>query len=211
MELYFAPLACSLASRIAFYEAGAQARYCQADLRAKKLAGGADYRAINPMGQVPVLRTEDGQLLTENVAVLHYIADQYPQAHLLPAGGLERYRAQQWLSFVSTELHKGLFTPLLDSKANDGAKAYARDKGPALFGHLAAHLRGRDYLLDQYSVADIYLVTVLNWAAPTGFKLREWPVLNDYHQRLLKRPVIARALAEEYALYQQEQAARAAA
>jgi glutathione S-transferase len=210
MNLYFAPLACSLATRISLYEAGVAAeaaQFTQVDTRAKRLVDGGDFYAVNPMGQVPVLRTDDGALLTENGAVLQYVAERFPSARLLPEGALARARLREWLGFIGTELHKAIFLPLLDPKASDEVKAYAREKIALRFGVLEKHLSGRDHLLDEFSVADAYLVTVLNWTRATGVSLAEWPTLQTYHQRLLKRPSVARAFAEEFALYQRGLAA----
>ena len=114
MDLYFAPLACSMATRIALYEAGATAQYIQRD-RNKRLPDGSDFNTINPLGMVPTLRTTDGEVLTENAAILQYVAEQSPQAQLAPASGIERARLQKWLSFVGTELHKGIYMPLFSS------------------------------------------------------------------------------------------------
>jgi glutathione S-transferase len=211
MELYFAPLACSMATRIALYEAGARATFVQVDTRAKRVADGSDFLAVNPMGQVPVLRADDGELLTENPVVLQYVADQLPQSGLAPQGGMPRYRLQQWLNFITSELHKLVFNPLLDPRSTDGAKAFARDKAAQRFGYLNDHLNGRDFLLDRFTVADAYLVTVLNWAGFTGMDLAQWPAVQAYFQRMRERPSVARAMAEEFALYKEEQARRAAA
>src|SRR5579863_9209478 len=115
MDLYFAPLACSLATRIALYEAGGQAEYLYVDIHtdphSRRLKDGADYYTINPMGQVPAIRTDAGELITENPVVLQYVADQYPDSGLAPQGGLPRYRLQEWLNFIATELHKGMYIP----------------------------------------------------------------------------------------------------
>src|SRR5271168_2552228 len=211
MDLYFSPLACSMATRIALYEAGADARFLQVDLKAKRTADGSDFLAVNPMGQVPVLRTNAGELLRENPVVLQYTADQYPAAGLAPDAGMPRYRLQQWLGFIGTELHKQVFVPLLDTKSPDGAKLLARDKAGLRLAYLAAHLDGRGYLLDRFTVADAYLVTVLNWAKFVAVDLSVWPVVQAYFDRLLARPSVARALAEELALHQQEQERRSAA
>jgi glutathione S-transferase len=211
MELYFSPLACSLATRIALYEAEAPARYTQADTRTKKLLDGSDFFAINPMGQVPALRLDDGTLLTENTAILQHVADQFPHARLAPTGGRERSRLQQWLGFIGTELHKAVFIPLLDQKASEEVKAYARDKIGLRMGILQAHLRDREYVLDSFSVADAYLTTILNWATASKVELQQWPEVHAYYQRMLKRPSVARAAGEELALYQQEQARRKSA
>lgn len=210
MELYFSPLACSLATRISLYEAGATARFHEVDTRARRLLEGGDYLAINPMGQVPVLRTDDGELLSENAAVLQYVADQHPQSGLAPSAGMARYRLQQWLNFITSELHKVVFIPLLDPRSGDDSKAYARDKAVQRLTYLNAELDGREYLLDRFSVADAYLVAVLNWARFSGLDLAPYPAVAGYFARHRERPSIARALAEETALYQQQQARRAA-
>jgi glutathione S-transferase len=210
MELYFAPLACSLATRIALYEAGAPARYTQADTRTKKLLDGSDFFAINPMGQVPALRLEDGSILTENTAILQYVADQFPQAGLVPTNRRERAQLQQWLGFIGTELHKAIFIPLLDEKAPEAVKAYARDKIGLRMAILQQHLRDREYVLERFSIADAYLTTILNWAGASKVDLQQWSEVYAYYQRMLKRPSIARAAGEEFALYKEEQARRRA-
>jgi glutathione S-transferase len=221
MDLYFAPLACSMASRIALYEselaagedvaAAPATRFLQVDTRAKRLvADGSDYFAVNPMGQVPALRLEGGRgLLTENAAILQHLAERFPAAGLAPAFGPGRDRLRQWLSFIGTELHATVFAPLLDRSAPEEAKAYARGKALPRLTRLASHLNGREHLLDEgFSVADAYLATVLNWASAAGIELDRWPILKAWHDRMLTRPSIARALAEERALYAEEQAAR---
>lgn len=202
MDLYFSPLACSLAARIALYEAAGAAIFHRVDPRTKTVEG-QDYRAINPKGLVPALRTFDGVVLTENAAVLQYIADTFPEARLAPQGGLERYRLQQWLSFVGAELHKAVFAPLFGRGSNDGARDYARHLAEERFAYLDAHLAGRDYLLDRFSVADCYLAVVLNWARFLEFDLSRWPNIAAYRDRLAARPAVARAFEEEMGLYQQ--------
>jgi glutathione S-transferase len=206
MELYFSPLACSLATRIALYEAGANARFNQVDQRAKRTADGIDFWAINPLGLVPVLRTDAGELLTENTAILQYVAECHPSTALIPDGTLARARLREWLGFIGTELHKGIYGPLFDPSSADAAKAYARDKIPSRFSRLNTHLSGREFLLDCFSVADAYLLTILNWTVVAGPNLRDWPAVHDYHRAQLARPSVARAVAEERALYAEEQA-----
>jgi len=208
MELYFAPLACSLATRIALYEAGATARYTQADTHTKRLLDGSDFFAVNPMGQVPALRLDDGTILTENTAVLQYVAEKFPHARLAPPPGVERTRMQQWLGFIGTELHKAVFVPMLDEKASEEVKRYSREKLPLRMETLQAHLRGREFLLDEFSIADAYLATILNWAQATQVDLQQWPVVHEYHQRMLQRPSIAKAAGEEFAMYKEEVARR---
>lgn len=206
MELYFSPLACSMSSRITLYEAGASAQLIEVDPKTKRTLDGADFLAVNPLGLVPVLRTDTGDLLTENAAILQYIADRFPAAALAPSAGLGRSRLQQWLSFVGTELHKALFAPLFDPKLAEVAKARVLEKGESRLAHVDRHLAGRDFLLDGFTVADAYLFTVLNWNIATPVDLGRWPAVRDYYTRLKTRPSIARALSEEHALYAAEQA-----
>ncbi len=212
MDLYFSPLACSMATRIALYEIGASAGFIQVDTKAKRVEDGSDFLAINDMGQVPVLRTDEGELLTENPVVLQYVADRYPASGLAPAAGTkERYRLQQWLNFTTAELHKAVFSPLLDPKSPDDAKAYARGKAALRLGHLAKHLEGREFLLDRFTIADAYLTTVLNWGRFSGVDLAQWPAVHGYFKRMLERPSVAKALSEELALYKASEARRNAA
>ena len=212
MELYFAPLACSMSSRIAIYEAGGEAEFHCVDTTEKRvLADDSDFCAINPLGMVPVLRTEEGDLLKENPAVLQYVADHFPAAGLAPSGGPERYRLQQWLNFIGTELHKATYIPLLDEKAPAGAKDYAREKAALRLSYLDRHLAAQEFLLDRFTIADAYLVTVLNWSKASGIDLGAWPSVHAYFQRMTKRPSIARAIAEERALYAEEMERRKAA
>lgn len=201
MDLYFSPLACSLASRIALYEAGADANFNRVDTKAGRTQEGADYLRINPKGLVPALRTEEGEVLTENAAVLQYIADRHPEAGLMPEG-FERYRAQQWLSFIGTELHKFIFAPLFSARWSEDAKAAARAAAPERFAYLEDQLEGREYLLDRFSVADAYLAVVLNWTRAVNFDLTPYPNIRAYHERVLARPAAGRAFQEEFALYQ---------
>lgn len=200
MDVYYSPLACSLASRIALYEAGAEARFHRVDTKSARTADGGDYRAVNPKGLVPAIRTPEGEVLTEDAAVLQYIADAHPAAKLAPQG-FQRYRLQQWLSFIGAELHKKVFDPLLTPKADEAAKALAREAGAERFAHLDEHLTGREWLLDEFSVADAYLAAVLNWAQFVKFDLDAYPAVVAYRDRLRARPAVARALGEEFAEY----------
>lgn len=208
MDLYFAPLACSMATRIAAYEADLPINFIQVDTKAKRAADGADFMAINPMGQVPVLRTVDGNLLTENGAVLPYVVDRAGQGRLGPEGGAERSRLHEWIGFIGTELHKGTYVPPLDPKADQGAKDYARSKAALRLSVLERRLAGHDYLLDRFSIADAYLATVLNWAMFLKQDFSAAPSVPAYFKRMCERPSIARAMAEETKLYLEEQAKR---
>ena len=129
MQLYFSPLACSMASRIALYEADGPAGFIEVDAKTKRTLDGADFLSINPLGLVPAIRTDDGEVLTENAAILQYIADRSPAAKLAPREGMGRSRLHQWLCFIGTELHKALFAPLFDPKMPEAAKARAVEKG----------------------------------------------------------------------------------
>ena len=207
MELYFYPLACSLASRISLYEAGAPARFVELDNKTKRaLQGDLTLAEVNPLELVPTLRTDSGELLTENAAVLQHIADAYPNAQLAPAAGFERARLQEWLCFIGTELHKGLFVPLLDETAPEAAKEYALQKYRSRLDHVERRLQGREFLLDRFSVADAYLWVVLNWAIATPITLASYPTLDAYYRRLRQRPSFARALSEELLLFRNERA-----
>lgn len=213
MDLYFSPLACSMATRIALYEAGADARYLEVDPKTKEvLRDGSDFTAVNPLGLVPTLRTDDGTVLTENAAILQYVAERFPNAHIAAENAQERARLQQWLCFIGTELHKGLFVPLLDRKAPADVHAYALKKYLSRLDYLNGYLDGREFVLDHFSVADAYLATVLNWSMATPMiDFKAYPAVTAYLARMRARPSIARAMAEELELYKAEIARHKAA
>lgn len=213
MKLYFSPLACSMATRIALYEAGADARYLEVDPKSKKvLQDEADFFSVNPLGLVPTISTDDGLVLTENAAILQYVADRFPDAGIGSGVGIERSRLQQWLCFIGTELHKGLFATLLDRKAPADVHAYTLKKGLSRLDYLNNYLEGREFLLDHFSVADAYLGTILNWTMATPqIDLTKWPAINDYLARFKTRPSVMKALAEEFELYKAEIARHKAA
>jgi glutathione S-transferase len=213
MNLYFSPLACSMATRIALYEANADARYLEVDPKSKKvLQDDSDFRSVNPLGLVPTVSTDDGLVLTENAAILQYVADRFPDAGLGAVAGIERSRLHQWLCFIGTELHKGLFVTLLDRKAPADVHAYTLAKGLSRLDYLNSYLEGREFLLDHFSVADAYLGTVLNWTMATPpIDLTKWPAINDYLNRFKTRPSVMKALAEEFELYKAEIARHKAA
>ena len=213
MDLYFSPLACSLATRISLYEAGKEATFLEVDPKTKVVqSDGSDFRKINPLGLVPTLRTDDGQVLTENAAILQYVADRFPEAGLGTSSSMDRSRLHQWLCFIGTELHKGLFVPLLDRKAPPEAKTYTLEKGLSRLDYLESYLKGREFLLDHFTVADAYLVTVINWTMATPpIELAKWPAVKAYHERLRTRPSIAKAIAEEFEMYKAEIARHKAA
>src|SRR6201995_438026 len=198
MDLYFSPLACSMATRIALYEAGADANYLEVDPKTKVVQNdGSGFREVNPLALVPTLRTDDGTVLTENAAILQYVADRFPEAGIGTNSATERSRLHQWLCFIGTELHKSLFVPLLDKKAGPEVKEYVLGKNLSRLDHLENYLTGRDYLLDHFSLADAYLVTVITWPmAPPPVELAKWPAVKAYYERLRARPSVAKAIAE---------------
>src|SRR6201985_1728768 len=148
MDLYFSPLACSMATRIALYEAGHEAGYVEVDPKTKVVQkDGSDFRESNPLGLVPTLRTDDGIVLTENAAILQYVADRFPKAGISATDGTERSRLHQWLCFVGTELHKGLFVPLLSKDAPAEVKSYTLQKYLSRLDYLDRYLQGRELLL----------------------------------------------------------------
>jgi glutathione S-transferase len=204
LTLYFAPLACSLATRIALYEAGSDAGFVEVDTRTQTTEDGRDYHALHALGLVPLLETADGDLLAENAAVLQYVAEHYPAAKLAPTDARGRARLHQWLCFIGTELHKQVFVPLLDRKAPPEVKAYALAKAAVPLAWVDAHLTDRELLFDTFTIADAYLFTVLNWAQVTPIKLAQWPAIAAYMKRMYARPTVARAFAEERALFVRE-------
>lgn len=206
MQLYFSPLSCSMATRISLYEAGAEATFVEVDPKTKRTRDGQDYREINPLGSVPTIRTDDGDLLTESAAILQHVAGRWPEAKLAPTERKAREKLQQWLCFVGTELHKSVFTPLLDATAPEGAKSYALGKATSRLDLLEKHLSGREFLLEEFSVADAYLFAVLAWCVATPVDLKKWPALVAYVSRLRERPSVAQAFSEERKLYAEYQA-----
>jgi glutathione S-transferase len=195
MKLYIWPGACSLASNIALHEAGIPFEISKVDKRTKR-ADGVDFVTINPKGYVPALQLDDGQVLTENVAVLQYIADLNPAAKLAPpAGTMERYRLQEWLSFINSEVHKS-FSPLFSAEATEETKTYARNYLTKRLAYLDGALGDRTYLTgDQFTVADAYLFTVLGWGAHVGVDIG--PKLKSYVERVRARPKVIEAMTAE--------------
>ncbi|MBI1263059.1 MAG: glutathione transferase GstA [Rhizobiales bacterium] len=205
MELYFTPLACSLATRITLYETGQgeATAFHPVTLMDKKLADGSDYLAVNPKGQVPALRIGPGELLTEGAAVLQYVADRKPEAGLVPAAGsMERYRLQSALNFISTELHKQILAVIFDPFVPEAAKTHAREvKAPAKLALLAGELGEKPFLLgDDFTVADAYAFFFLTMLPMAGVRYDAWPALGAYYQRMMARPHVARALQDELKL-----------
>ena len=198
MRLYYTPGACSLAPHIVAREADLPFDLVSVDLATKKTADGADYLAVNPKGAVPALRFDDGLVLTEAAVVLQYLADQAPEAGLIPpSGSIERYVTQEWLNFVATELHKG-FAPLWRKDTPANVREATKETLAAKFSYLDTILSERPYLAGAaYSVADAYAFTILGWAKFMAIDLARWPNLTAYLARIGARPKVREALAAE--------------
>jgi glutathione S-transferase len=198
MKLYFAPGACSLSPHIVMREVGANFDLEQVNNQEKKTKSGADYWTINGKGQVPVLEFDNGERLTEGPVIVQWVADQYPAAGLVPAAGQpERYRVQEWLNFVTSELHKS-FGPIFRPTTPDAYKAISKENLGKRFDWLDKQLAGKQYLMgDKFTVADAYLFTVLRWTARIDMDLAKWPNLKGYVDRVAARPKVQEALKAE--------------
>jgi len=198
VKLYYSPGACSLSPNIALREAGLDFELVRVDMKTKKTEHGADYLAINPKGYVPALQLDDGAVLTEGPAIVQYIADRNPDAKLAPANGtLARYRLQELLGFINSEIHKG-FSPLFRPNTPADYKPIVIETLSARIAAIATQLQGKPWLLgEQFSVADGYLFTVLNWGKHVGIDIAQWPVLPDYLARVAARPTVQAAMKAE--------------
>ena len=194
MKLYFSPGACSLAPHIALREAGLEFTPDKVDMRTKQTQGGAKFSTVNPKDYVPALELDNGEVLTEVAVVLQYIADQKPASGLAAAAGtMERYRMQEWLSFISSELHKG-FSPMFRPDTPAEFKAQAKGRLAGRFDYVARQLGDRPFLLgDRFTVADAYLYTILGWTGFAGLDRTQWPVLQSYYERIGQRAAVQAA------------------
>jgi glutathione S-transferase len=197
MQLYFSPGACSLASHITAREAGVNVELKRADTKTKKLEDGSDYFAINSKGAVPALKLDNGQVLTEGVAIMQYLADQKPDNTVLPkAGTFERYRVLEWLNYVTSEIHK-TFSPLWGDN-EPAIKAYAQKNLEKKFDWLEKQLAGKKFLTgDTFTVADAYLFAVVNWTNFLGIDQGKWPNLKAFQERVAARPKVQEAMEAE--------------
>ncbi|BBO11559.1 MULTISPECIES: glutathione binding-like protein [Bradyrhizobium] len=202
LQLYFFPMACSLSSRIALMEAGIEAQYHLAHIWTKQIVDdGSDFLGVSPKGAVPVLALENGERLTESAAVLQYIADVKPTAGLAPAfGDPDRYRLQEWLSFIGAEIHKAFLFPTFWYK-DDGSLAKPRVRITQTLSVPSAHLAEREFLVgDGFTVADAHLTWALLLLRPAGVDIAQWPSLSAYLGRMQARPAVREAIATEMAL-----------
>lgn len=199
MKLYYAPGACSLSPHIVLREAGFTFTTERVDLKTHLTSSGTQLKDVSAKNYVPILELDDGKRLTEGPVIVQYLADQRPDSKLAqPAGSLERYRLQEWLNFITAELHKS-FYPLFhrDSASADWQQAMETKIG-AKFALMSDELAERKYLFgEQFTVADAYLFTVLNWTQFVAIDLNRWPVLARYHARVAARPKVKEALQAE--------------
>ena len=198
MKLYYTPGACSLSPHIVLLEAGLPYDLVKVDLRAKKLENGDDYLKVNPKGQVPALALDGGELVTEGPVIVQMLADKAPGKNLAPArDSAERYKLQEWLNYITAELHKNM-GPLFSPMLSDDAKAFFKDRAMGKFKYIDGKLAGHDYLMGkQFTVADAYLFVMLSWADAMKFDLSGLPNLLAYKARVTARPKVREALVEE--------------
>ena len=198
MKLYFLPGACSLSPHIVLRETGANFELEKVNLQEKKTGGGGDYLAVNPKGQVPVLELDSGETLTEGPVIVQYLADQTAGAGLAGAAGtMERYRVQEWLNHITSELHKN-YSPLFRPNTPDAYKDIARENLSKRYDWINEHLGGKPYLTgDKFTVADAYLFTVTRWAPRVGIDAAKWPNVTAFMDRVAARPKVQEALKAE--------------
>ncbi len=198
MKLYYSPGACSLSPHIVAREAGIAVELEKVDLAQHKTASGDDYSKINPKGYVPALRLDDGSVLTEGPAIVQYLADQKPATKLAPAAGtVDRYRLQEWLNFIGTELHKN-FGPLFNPATTDAGREAAKTTITKRIGYLNEQLAKKQFLLgDTFTAADAYAFTILNWTNFVGMDLKAFPNVAAYSGRIAARPKVQEALRAE--------------
>lgn len=198
MKLYYAPGACSLSPHITLCESGLPFELVKVDLKAKITEAGDDYTKINPKGSVPALGLDDGSVLTEGPAIVQMIADRAASKNLAPANGsIDRYRLQEWLNFISTDLHKS-FGPLFQPALSDETKQFFKDRIAKYFGYVDKQLAGKDYLMGKdFSVADGYLFVMLAWAGRMAIDVSAFPNLKAYQARVAARPAVVAAMTSE--------------
>jgi len=198
MKLYYWPGACSLSPHIVSREAGIDLQLAQLDRAERKTADGTVLLNVNPKNQVPVLELDDGQKLTEGPVIVQYLADQKPASGLAPPPGtMDRYRVQEWLNFITSELHK-TFGPLFRPTTPEDFKATLRDMLGQRFDWIDKQLAGKQYLMgDKFTVADAYLFTVLRWSPRVGIDLSKWKNITAYLDRVEARPKVQEAMKAE--------------
>jgi glutathione S-transferase len=198
MKLFYSPGACSLSPHIVLHEAGLAYEPVLASTKTHQLADGTDFYTINPLGYVPVLELDDGTRLREGPAIVQYLADQAPHKNLAPAHGtLGRYRLQEWLTFIGTEIHKS-FSPLFVPSTPEDYKPQVKQRLLARLQWVDSELAGKPYLMgEQFSVADAYLFTVTNWGQYVGLDISQLKNLVAYRERIAARPAVQAAMKAE--------------
>ena len=197
MKLYYAPGACSMAPHIVLREAGLKFDIEKVDLAAKKTESGEDYLAINPKGYVPALKLDDGTVLTEVSVVCQYIADLRPRRALAPKPKTpERYKLMEWLNFTATEIHKGL-SDFYNPKLTPEWREAKLERLAKRLDYLERALGANPHLMGEFSIADAYLFTVLNWTGRLQVDLAKWPNIQAYKARVAERPAVKKAMKAE--------------
>ncbi|MDB5036842.1 MAG: glutathione S-transferase [Bacteriovoracaceae bacterium] len=187
-----------MSPHLVLHELGIKFEAESVNLKTKQTASGKDFKAINPKGSVPTLLLDNKEVLTEGAVIVQYLADQKPEANLIPkAGTFERYRVQEWLNYIATELHKN-FSPLFYDTTPAETKVAAREKLAARFDYVSNELNGKTYLMgNNYSVADAYMFTVLSWSAHVKVDLTKWPTILGYLEKIKSRPATLATLKAE--------------
>ena len=200
MKLYFNPGACSLASHIVLRELGLPFETEKVNGKTKTTASGADFWKINPKGYVPALQLDDGSVLTEGPVIMQYLADKKPEAGMAPANGtLARYRLQEWLGFINSEIHKS-YSPLFSADTPEQTRQASLEKIGKRLDFVEANLVGKDYLTgNTFTIADAYLYVVTGWSPHVGIDLDKWPLVKALHARVGARPAVQAAHAAEKA------------
>ena len=198
MKLYYSPGACSLAPHILLQESKAKYTLEKVDLKTKITEKGEDFKKINPKGYVPTLQLDNGEVLTEGPAIMQYIADQAPTSKLAPAAGtMARYRLQEWLNFITSEIHKG-FSPLFNPAVPDAYKTMVKENLGKRFDYLSEKLTKNNFLMgNDFTAPDAYLYTTLTWSGYVGIDLNRWPALQAFVKRVGDRPAVKAAHAAE--------------
>ncbi len=198
MKLYYAPHTCSLSPHIVLRELDLPFELVRVNNQTKQTADGRDFRAINPKGYVAALELDDGDVLTEGPAIVQYLADLRPGMQLAPPNGTrERTRLQEWLNFITSEIHAGS-APLFQAALPEAVKAHFRERLFKRFDYLDGILAAGGYLQGrQFSVADAYLFTVLGWCRFFAIELDRWSFLAAYAARIGERPAVLAALQAE--------------
>jgi glutathione S-transferase len=203
VDLFFSPTVSCLASRITCYESGTHLNFIEVDPITRRTPDGKNYLELSPLGLVPALRLDDGFLLTEHAAILQHLAARSTTSNLNPLPSLDLDRLHQWLQMVGADLREAVSTPLVDGAA-DATATHAREFAFASLDFLNDQLTQRHFLLTRFSIADAYLCSVLHWTAPKKIDLSRWPAIEAYYDRMVKRPSVSRAIAEELLLHEAE-------